>query len=146
MVVSEQDSAFDHGQIPAHEARAAMNTSITLLMAKAGLGRHHACMLMFDCIVGIQRSTVHVAARSYMDMISDHFISYNKFSRPFIFYEQPRVDDPSIQYSSNVYYQLTGFWPEQLQEIFRELTLLPDRIRCRKTGCSTSKHLALFYC
>jgi hypothetical protein len=145
MVVSEQDSAFDHGQIPAHEARAAMNTSITLLMAKAGLGRHHACMLMFDCIVGIQQSTVHVAARSYMDMISDHFISYNKFSRPFIFYEQPRVDDPSIQYSSNVYYQLTGFWPEQLQEIFRELTLLPDRIRCRKTGCSTSKHLALFF-
>jgi len=85
MVVLEQDSAFVHGQIPAHKVRAAMNTSIMLLMAKAGVGRHLAHILMFDCNVGIQQSTVHVAARSYMDLISDHFMSYIKFSRPFIF-------------------------------------------------------------
>ena len=78
------------------------------------------------------------------NFFSDHFMSYNKFSRPYIFYEQPRVDDPINHFSSHIYYQFTGFWPEQLNEICRELTLLPDRIRCRKTGCFASKHLALF--
>jgi hypothetical protein len=95
--------------MPAHEVRAAMQASITLLEAKVGVARHLACLMMFGCDVDIQQSTVHVAARSYMQMISDHFMSYSKFSRLYIFYEQPRVDDPINHISSHIYYQFTGF-------------------------------------
>ena len=123
-----------------------MEASITLLEAKVGVGRHHACLMMFGCNVDIQQTIVHAAARSYMQMISDHFMSYNKFSRPYIFYEQPRVDDPINHFSSHIYYQFTGFWPEQLNEICRELTLLPDRIRCRKLAVLHQSIWHFFYC
>jgi hypothetical protein len=135
MGVSEQDSAFDRGRIPAHEVRAAMEASTTLLEANVRVGRHHARLMMFGCDVTMQQSTLHVAARSYMEMISNHFMSYNKFSRPYVFFEQPRVDDPTAHFSSHIYYQFTGFWPEQMEEICRELMLLPDIIRCQRTGC-----------
>ena len=94
MGVSEQDSAFDRGRIPAHEVRAAMVASITLLEAKVGVGRHRACLMMFGCDVEFQQSTVHVAARSYMEMISDHFMSYNKFSGPYFFMNSSELMTP----------------------------------------------------
>jgi len=59
-------------------------------------------------------------------------------------YELPQVDGPQTQFSSHGYYELTWFWPEQLEEINRELILLPDVIQCRTTGCSATRDLAIF--
>ncbi len=143
-MVSEEDSAFSRGRIPAHEVRAVMETSSILLKAKAGAAKHHAHLILYGCDPYIHQSNIHAACRCYMDMISHHFMSYNKFSRPYIFFDQPRVDDPTIHFSSSIYYQMTMFWPEQIEEICQELVLLPDIIKCQSTGCCATKHLALF--
>ncbi len=71
-----------------------MEASITLLEAKVGVGRHHACLMMFGCNVDIQQTIVHAAARSYMQMISDHFMSYNKFSGPYFFMNSSELMTP----------------------------------------------------
>jgi hypothetical protein len=42
--------------------------------------------------VGSQQSMVPVAARAYMSMLSNHFMSYDRFSQPYKFYELPQVD------------------------------------------------------
>ncbi len=54
-----------------------------------------------------------------------------------------RVSDPITQFSSHIYDQFAGFWTKQLGEIFRELTLLPDKIR-GIGSCFASKNLSLF--
>jgi hypothetical protein len=41
-----------------------------------------------------------------MEMISNHFMSLNKFSRPCILYHQPRVNDPAMHF----YYLLPALW------------------------------------
>jgi hypothetical protein len=39
-MISENDSAFSHGRIPAHEFKGAMNVLLVLLQAKANISRH----------------------------------------------------------------------------------------------------------
>ena len=136
-MVSEEDSAFSRGRIPAHEVRAVMETSSILLKAKAGAAKHHAHLILYGCDPYIHQSTVHVACRCYMDMISNHFMSYNNFSRPYIFFDQPRVDDPTIHFSTSNYYQFTGFLPELIKEIYQKLVLTILR-----TGVCTYVHLS----
>jgi hypothetical protein len=143
-MASEEDSAFSRGRIPAHEVGAVMEMSSILLKAKTGAARHCAHLIFYGCDPDVQQSTVHIVCRSDMEMIRNHFMSYNKFSRPYIFFDQPRVDDPTIHFSSFIYCQFTGFWPEQIEEICQELVLLLDIIKCPSTGCHATKHLALF--
>jgi hypothetical protein len=104
---------------------------------------------LVGCYLSTQQSTIHLASRCYMDMISNHFMSYNKFSwqyifYDYIFYDQPIIGDPTTQFSSAIYYQMTGFWPRQLDEICHEMVLLPDVIRCPSNCCRATKHFALF--
>jgi hypothetical protein len=58
--------------------------------------------------------------------------------------------DNSVEFRQTVkkmekclYYEMTGFWPEQVAEISRELIFLPPVIRCRYTGCVVYKDLLL---
>ncbi len=128
-MVSEDDCAFSRGRIPAHEVRGVLDTSLTLLLAKAQAGQHRARLLSYGCDLSTQQSTIHLASRCFMDMISNHFMSF---------------DDPITQFSCAIYYQMTGFWPQQLDEIFHEMVLLPDRIQCQRAGCQATKCFALF--
>jgi hypothetical protein len=41
-MVSEEESAFSHGRIPAHEVRGSMEVALVLLDAKAAAARHRA--------------------------------------------------------------------------------------------------------
>jgi hypothetical protein len=50
-------------------------------------------------------------------MLLDYYMSYDKVSRPFINFELPPVVVPQQQFSKHVYYQFTGFWPEQVEEV-----------------------------
>jgi hypothetical protein len=120
-MISEDDSTFTHGRIPAHEFRESMNVSLLLLQAKSNLSRHQA-MILGSC----------------------YYMSYDCFSCPYKFYELPKVDSPHNHFSSHGYYGLTGFWPEKVAEITRECTLIPPVIKCRSTGCIATKDLAIF--
>jgi hypothetical protein len=141
-MVSELHSAFDRGRVPAHEIRQVMETSLMLLLAKARAGRHQ--FVAFQLGFHTEKENLHVAARSYTDMISEHYMSYDRFSRPYVNYELPKVVSPSEQFTKYMYYQMAGFWPEQDVEISWELTLIPDVIRCRRSGCTATKELAIF--
>jgi hypothetical protein len=91
-----------------------MEVSFLLLQAKAHLSRHHFLMFEIDadnCFdVGSQPSTMPIAARAYMSMLSDCFMSYNRFLQPYKFYELPQVDCPHTQFS-HVCHEMTGCWP-----------------------------------
>jgi hypothetical protein len=126
-MVSEEERAFSCGRIPAHEVRGSIEVVLVLLDAKAAVARHRARLMVFGCDMDIQQPTLHVATRSYMDMISHYFMPYDKFSMPYVFYHLLRVDDPTAQFSKHIlYYQMTGFWPEQVNKICQALTLLPN--------------------
>ena len=142
-MVSEFHSAYDRGRLPAHEVKLAMETSLLLLQAKARAGSHRFVALQLGFFPD-QATGSPVASRSYCNMISEHYMSYDRFSRPFVNYELPKVFTPSHQFSKYMYYMMTGFWPEQVQEICRELRLLPDVIRCRRSGCKAGKEMAIF--
>ncbi len=43
-----------------------------------------------------------------------------------------------------MYYQMAGFWPEQVVKISWELTLIPNVICCRRSGCAATKDLSIF--
>jgi len=59
-------------------------------------------------------------------------------------YELPRVISPDQQFIKCMYYMLTGFWPEQVYARCLKLTLCPNVIHCRRSGCKAGKELAVF--
>jgi hypothetical protein len=92
-MVSEQRRAFTRGRIPAPEFHETMQVSYLLLQAKVCLSRHHFLMsdiaseASFNVIT--QQSMLPIAVGAYISMISDHFMSYDRFFRPCKFYELP---------------------------------------------------------
>jgi hypothetical protein len=54
------------------------------------------------------------------------------------------MEDPVAELSSNAFHQLSGIWPGQFVEIINHLILIPVRIQCRQTRCSSTKSLAIF--
>ncbi len=123
-MVSEFDSAFDRGCIPAHLVREMMETRLTLLLDKACDSSHR--YLMVELGLFPQQTTAHIAVSTFNQMICEHNMSYHKFSRPYVNYQLPPVVTPDAQFSKYIYFQTSGFWPEQCQEISNELTLIPD--------------------
>jgi hypothetical protein len=79
-------------------------------------------------------------------MISDHYMSYGQYSHSYKFYELPQVNSPHMQFSAHGYYEMKGFWPEQVDAIITEFTLIPDSIQCRSSGCVASNHLQSLCC
>ncbi len=71
----------------------------------------------FD-FLGLQHSrNIRGLVDSNYEMLSNHDMSYDKWRRLYHQYELPVVEDPSAQFTSLRFYELRGFWPEQLHEI-----------------------------
>jgi hypothetical protein len=64
--------------------------------------------------------------------------------RPTILFHEPTFKHPVDVFPLATFYQLTGFWPGQFEEICDILSLLPDAVVCPDTHCRSSKNLALF--
>ena len=70
-----------------------------------------------------------------------HHCSCDKVTRPTVFEASMPALDPMQECSANDFYRLAGFWPDQLKEIIKEMTLMPDAITRRRTGiCSNKRH------
>jgi hypothetical protein len=80
--------------------------------------------------VFLQQSSLHMAVRSYMSMIQDHYMSYDQYSCPYKFYELPRVNFPHVQFSAHGYYEMAGFWPEQVDAIVSGFNSMPINRLC----------------
>ena len=48
------------------------------------------------------------------------------FVRPTILFQDPPLQNPVEEIPSATFYQVTGFWPAQIEEIMENLTLIPD--------------------
>ena len=79
-----------------------------------------------------------------LDTIAHHYLSHDKVSRPTVSHALPPVNDPVNEFSACDFYQLSGFWPEQFEEVLSEVTKVNDPIICRRTRCRASLKLALF--
>jgi hypothetical protein len=92
-----------------------------------------------------QQSTTHLASRFYMEMISNHFMFYNKFSRANIFYDQPSIDDPTTQFSSTTYHQMTIYGPDRWNKNVIKWYCCPMQLEAKGL---VVKHLSnlLFFC
>ena len=77
------------------------------------------------------------------DAIFYHYYSYDKNNRPVLSLSIP-VEDPIREYSSFDFYNFTGFWPAQFDEIVREMTLLPRIIVHHRSRSTSSLEIALF--
>ncbi len=84
-----------------------METCLMLLEGKARANRHQFVAFQLGFYTG--NATLHIAARSYSDMVSEHYMSYDRFSCPYVNYELPKVFSPSQQFTKYMYYQMAGF-------------------------------------
>lgn len=76
-------------------------------------------------------------------LLLNHYMSYDKISRAAPTFILPPIEHPTEQLTSLRFYQLTGFWPVQFEEVSRELVLLPEHVKC-KIRVTASRNLALF--
>jgi hypothetical protein len=141
-MVSEHENAEDRGRLPAHEVREVVETSLCLLENKQREGRHRFVAFNLGFLPNL--SYVNIAADCYMNIVSNHILSYDKVSRPYVTYDLPKVVTPTQQFTKYSFYLMTGFWPEQVSAISDELTLIPEMIQCRKTRCAATKEQAIF--
>jgi hypothetical protein len=51
------------------------------------------------------------------------------------------MENPVEELSVATFYQLTGFWPGQFEEIINNLLVLPDTIVCAATRSTSSNQL-----
>ena len=73
-----------------------------------------------------------------------HHYSYDKSTRPSVEFNLPPLLQPVEVLSKYDFYNNTGFWPNQFQEIMNELKLIPNTIIHRKTRCKATKELSLY--
>jgi len=59
-----------------------------------------------------------------------------------LFNEQP-MEDPVNELPSTEFYELSGFWPAQFQEVVDNLQMIPGRITCSVT-CVACRDVAVF--
>jgi hypothetical protein len=147
-MVSEHHSEFDQGQIPAHHV-SQVNEALSMSARQQTIEQSQKMRLLQDGIsldfLGLDRSrSIQTLVDSNFQMLSNHYMSYNKFSKTYCQYELPSVEDPSTQLTSHRFYELSGFWPEQVHEICQEMALIPGTLVCPSTRCTASKELALF--
>jgi hypothetical protein len=121
-MVSEHQSAFDRGHVPAHEVRLVLELHLLLIQAKTCESRH--CLVSFQLDFFRDQSLLHLVSHCYNDIIYPYYMSY----------ELPKVISPFLQFSKYMLYWMSGFWLEQVLETFCEAKLIPHVICCRKTG------------
>ncbi len=115
MVVLEHESAFDRGRIPAHAIKEVSETRSVQNQALLRESGHRVWLIVLN--VYPKSSILIHTVMQFNKMLLDYYMSYDKVSRPFINFELPPVVVPQQQFSKHVYYQFTGFWPEQVEEV-----------------------------
>ena len=147
-MVSEHDSAFDRGRIPAlhmWQVREGLEVLLQMHQHNAECRKH---LLQAGAPLDLLSSHCWTSTQQTMDayfvLLSNHYMSYDMWSRPRRFYELPAVENVFQQFSVHHFYELTSFWSVQVQEIYQHLALINDRIICPSTRCNASKDLALF--
>ena len=151
MPVSQHETALSRGRLPTYMRRHVHHLVGLLLGRRNSRARNISRFrLLPPQYVLSFMSTLLRGRRS--DLLSSlystlyfHYYSYDMFVRPTILFQDPPLQNPVEEIPSATFYQVTGFWPGQFKEIVENLTLIPDRIVCQMTRCSSSKQVTLFF-
>ena len=147
-MVSEHLSAFDRGRIPAHHMWQVRESLDMLVQLQTDDGKCRKRMLEagapLELLSCCYRKSLNDMVTSNFVLLTNHYMSYDMWSRPYRVYDLPSVDNIYEQFSSHRFYELTGFWPVQVQEICQNLSLIGDTIVCQSTRCTAPKDLAVF--
>ena len=73
-----------------------------------------------------------------------NYYSYDKATGPTMFPIALSVLDPVQEYTTNYFYHLTDFWPDQFKEVTKKNTLVPDKILHARAHFTASKETACF--
>ena len=65
-----------------------------------------------------------------LDTVYHHHTSYDMNVRPTILFRDAPMENPVEELPAAIFYQLTGFWPGQFEEIINNLLVLPDTFVC----------------
>ena len=141
---NENDTAFSRGRIPAHDVPSVYSMICVSMSAKRRVQLRKILMVKSNNYQGMcSRRHKEQSEKLLCDTIFYYYYSCDKNNQPVLSLSIP-IEDPIREYSSFDFYNFTGFWPAQFDEIVREITLLP-RIIVYHRSCSTSSlEIALF--
>jgi len=121
IMVLKQLAAFDRGRIPAHHMWQVRESLDILVQLQTDDGKCRKRMLEAGAPLEFLSSrycnSLNDMVNSNFVLLTNHYISYDMWSRPYHLYDLPCVDNIYEQFSSHRFYELTGFWPVQVQEI-----------------------------
>ena len=139
---SIDDDAMSRGRIPAHHVLdyyKMLSLTITRnnknrIKKRKQLGRRRIIR---------KNNTMKYEDILYKALLFHHY-SYDKSTRPSVEFNLPPLLQPVEVLSKYDFYNNTGFWPNQFQEIMNELKLIPNTFIHRKTRCKATKELSLY--
>ena len=141
---NENDTITTRGRIPTHEVHLFRKMLNSLLINKRKkqllcrrLGYKYAKM----------RTRNYESMENYLfELFNNHHYSYDKNTRPKKHYTLPPLNRHDIfnEFTSHDFYYLSGFWPDQFNEIVNAMVLIPDKIINVKNGHCSSKKVAFF--
>ena len=146
MPVSQHESALSRGRLPSYLRRQVHYLLCLLMNQRARRGRTITRMSSLSthlvCCFTMQNSQ-----RSNSRLLSSLFnaiYSYDMNLRPTIIFPHLPLENPVEEFPAATFFQLTGFWPGQFEEMCNNLILIPDIIVCTETRCRASKQLSIF--
>ena len=93
----------------------------------------------------VNRSKNSNSMESHMsEALIFHYCSYDKTTRPTVFYSMHLFWIPHWNILQNDFFHLTEFWTDQFTEVVKEMTLIPDRTTSRKTRVTARKEVTCF--
>ena len=144
--VTEHDTPISHGRIPAHDVKYIHQILLHMVLKK--MQQAWTRRLLQQCGVPLfvwkTPRGVNDIIMLLLQMLLHHFTSFDKVSRPIHEFNHLWLVDPVAEFSSYSFYSLSGLWLQQFIEVLNNLTKIPDEICCQKTGCVSTRQLALF--
>jgi hypothetical protein len=150
MPVSQHESALSRGWLPSYLHRQVYYLLCLLMNQRARQGRTITRMSSLStrlvCCFTMQNSQCSNSRllSSLFNVIYHHIYSYDMNLRPTIIFPHLPLENPVEEFPAATFFQLTGFWPGQFEEICNNLILIPDIFVCTETQCRASKQLSIF--
>ena len=142
----ENESATSRGRMLTHGVLYFYKMHLSELVRKRRCQLRQRLMAKSNALlnIGNRNSNPNAIELFLSEAIMFHYYSCDKATRPQVLPIAAPVLDPVLEHSTNDFYHLTDFRPDQFVEVINEMTLIPDRIIHRKTHATASKEIACF--
>ena len=114
----EEDTATTRGRMPAHEVCHFQKTLHNVLANKRRTQLSRRLMIKLKGIKAHKRNNTSIEMCLFK-LFNSHYYSYDKKTRPTKNYDLPPLSQHDIfnEFTSHDFYYVSGFWPDQFDEI-----------------------------